>query len=409
MNLKSYIAQLAFKNDEEFKPDAIQVFKMGAEVNGMQFETGKGQTSTYSGWNTFKTTATPAFSKFERALQTDAYFEDNIKPSEKWLINCGFHANDYHVDGKDFFTFLPRANISFSPVKYFSMRTSFSGLSQNLHLLTTSSTDILDDNWVPATVNAKPETGWNFSGGVGQKLPLNFEWSIDGFFRSMKNMIDYKQGADYSFLDSPWDQQIVNGGIGRAYGLEVYVARTFGRVTGSVAYTLAWSDRKYADLNNGDWFPYKYDRRHDLAAQLNFLVNKHIELGAGWVYGSGNMVTLPLQYTDTWNAVAYYDYNVKNGKPLPEVGAEQTVYSAKNSYRLPSYQHLDFSFIYKLKVKKLEHVFNVSIYNAYNHFNIFSVYPSYTTNSLGYGVITYKKLSLFPVLPSFSYTIKFGV
>ena len=407
--LKSYVAELSIKSDVEFRPDHMQVFRMGAEAMGMQFETGKGQADFLSGYNKFTNSSTPAYSKFARAEQGIAYFEDNIQPNEKWLINCGFHMNDYNVQGKNFFTFLPRANITFSPVKNFSLRASVSGVSQNLHLLTTSSTDILSDNWVPALSSAPPETGWNYSGGVIQKLPLNFEWSVDGFYRSMKNLINYAEGADYSFLNSPWDQQIVTKGIGRAYGLETYVARSFGRVTGSVAYTLAWSDRKFDGLNNGNWFEYKYDRRHDIAVQLNFKVNKHIELGSAWVYGSGTMVTLPVQYYNSWNAISYYNSNVQNGNPAPQTGEELPVYTAKNGYRLPSYQHLDFSFIYKFKVKKLEHVLNVSIYNAYNHFNVFAVYGSYSVDANGNTIIVYKKLSLFPVLPSFSYTLKFGV
>ena len=408
-SLLSYIAQLTLKSDVEYKPTGIQTFRMGAEINGMDFETGQGNVSSVFGWNSFTSTQSPAYNKFVRAFQTTAYVEDNIRPSDQWLINCGFHTNEYTVQDKTFFTFLPRANVTFSPVKNFSIRASAAGVSQNLHLLTTSSTDILDDNWVPAIASAAPETGWNYSGGVIQKLPLNFEWSIDGFYRSMKNLIDYKEGADYSFLNSSWDQQIVTGGKGKAYGLEAYVARNFGRITGSVAYTLAWSDRKYTDLNNGDWFPYKYDRRHDVAAQLNFLVNKHIELGSVWVYGSGNMVTLPLQYYNSWNAVSSANGYVQNGSTTPQQGEELPVYTGKNGYRLPSYQHLDFSFIYKMKVKKLEHVFNVSIYNVYNHFNVFAVYPSSNIDANGNEVIVYKKLSLFPVLPSFCYTVKFGV
>ena len=407
--LKSYVGEIALKTDIEFKPDHMQVFRMGAEAMGLQFETGKGQSSVESGYNKFTFSSSPSFSKYARAAQGIVYFEDNIVPSEKWLINCGFHVNDYNVQGKNFFTFLPRANVTFSPVKNYSLRASVSGVSQNLHLLTTSSTDILSDNWVPALASAPPESGWNYSAGMIQKLPLNFEWSVDGFYRSMRNLINYAEGANYSFLNSAWDKQIVNNGLGRAYGLEVYVARSFGRVTGSVAYTLAWSDRKFAGLNNGDWFAYKYDRRHDVAVQLNFLVNKHIELGAAWVYGSGTMVTLPLQYYNSWNAVNYYNYTVQNGNPAPQSGEQLPIYTVKNGYRLPSYQHLDFSFIYKLKVKKLEHLFNVSIYNAYNHFNVFAVYGSYSVDVNGNTIVVYKKLSLFPVLPSFSYTLKFGL
>ncbi len=408
-SLLSYIEQLTLKSDAEYTPGGMQTFRMGAEVTGMNFETGKGNLTSLYGVNTFSSRQSPSDDKFVQSIQSVAYFEDNIRPSDKWLFNCGFHTNTYTVPGKTFVTYLPRANVAFSPVKNFTMRASVSGVSQNLHLLTTSSTDILSDNYVPAIASAPPETGWNYSGGVIQKLPLNFEWSIDGFYRSMTNMIDYKGGADYSFLNSSWDQQIVTGGKGKAYGMEAYVARNFGRLTGSIAYTLAWSDRKFTDLNNGDWYPYKYDRRHDIAAQLNFLVNKHIELGTVWVYGSGNMVTLPVQYYNSWNAVAGYNGAVQRGFPNPQQGEELPVYSGKNGYRLPSYQHLDLSFIYKMKVKKLEHLFNVSIYNVYDHFNVFAVYTSEGITSNGNAINSYKQLGLFPILPSFSYTIKFGV
>jgi outer membrane receptor for ferrienterochelin and colicin len=408
-SLLSFIEQLSLKSDVAYKAGALQTFRMGAELTGMNFQTGKGDDTELYGVNKYTTQQSPSDNLFVRSIQSVAYFEDDIRPTDNWQLNCGFHANQYTVPGKTFVTFLPRVNAAFSPVKNFTIRASVSGTSQNLHLLTTLSTDILSDNYVPAIASAPPETGWNYSGGVIQKLPLNFEWSVDGFYRSMTNLIDYKSGADYSFLNSSWNQQIATGGKGKAYGLETYVARNFGRLTGSIAYTLAWSDRKFTDLNNGDWYPYKYDRRHDVAAQLNFLVNKHIELGSVWVYGSGNMVTLPVQYYNSWNAVSSYNGGVQAGYPNPQQGEELPVYTGKNGYRLPSYQHLDLSFIYKMKVKKLEHLFNVSIYNVYDHFNVFAVYQSSGIDASGNSVTSYKMLSLFPILPSFSYTVKFGV
>jgi DNA segregation ATPase FtsK/SpoIIIE-like protein len=121
------------------------------------------------------------------------------------------------------------------------------------------------------------------------------------------------------------------------------------------------------------------------------------------------MVTLPVQYYNSWNAVSSYNGGVQAGYPNPQQGEELPVYTGKNGYRLPSYQHLDLSFIYKMKVKKLEHLFNVSIYNVYDHFNVFAVYQSSGIDASGNSVTSYKMLSLFPILPSFSYTVKFGV
>ena len=121
------------------------------------------------------------------------------------------------------------------------------------------------------------------------------------------------------------------------------------------------------------------------------------------------MFTLPLQSYNSWTGVYFHDYNVQQGYTKPQTGEEITVYTGKNNYRLPAYHHLDLSLTYKKKVKKLEHLFNFSIYNVYSRQNIFSVYSDYRTDSNGARTQVFKQLSLFPILPSVSYTIKFGV
>ncbi|HWB63301.1 MAG TPA: hypothetical protein VG603_07325, partial [Chitinophagales bacterium] len=183
----------------------------------------------------------------------------------------------------------------------------------------------------------------------------------------------------------------------------------YGRLTGSVAYTLGWSMRRYPGLNNGNYFPYKYDRRHNIAMQLNYLVSRHIELGAAWVYGSGNMSTMPLQAYNSWVAAYVRDINSQSGNTQPQTGEQLNVYTEKNGYRLPAFHHLDLSFTYKKRVGNIEHRFNFSVYNVYNHFNVFEIYSDYRINADGTRAVVFKQLSLFPVLPSVSYTIKFGV
>lgn len=414
----SYIRQYTFASEAGYTPNAVQQLKLGGGCDGQQFLTGGGNSSLNSGTTTITgatsattatTTVQPLNSESISPFETFAYVQDEIRPSEHWLINCGFRLQDYYVENHNYFSLLPRVNVVLTPVRNFSVRAAVSGLTQDLHLLTPSNTDVLNEYWVPATPIAPPESGWNYSLGVIQKLPLNFEWSVDGFYRTMKNLIDYQDGADYSFRTSNWEQQIATGGTGKAYGLETYVARSFGRVTGSVAYTLAWSDRKFSTLNNGNWYPYTYDRRHDIAAQLNFLVNKHIELGAAWVYGSGNMVTLPIQNYNTWGGANAVQQNVLGGYTAPEYQEQISGSTPRNSYRLPSYQHLDLSFTYKWKKKQLEHLFNFSIYNVYNHFNVFEVYSLPETGPNGATTQKYQELGLFPILPSLSYSLKFGV
>ncbi len=402
---KSYINDYSWREDATYQT-VLQTFMMGAGVTGLFFETGKGKSTrddSFNGKRVNELQGTPI-----KSLDAFVYAEDEYHPDEHWLINGGFHTRIYNVQQKTFVSFLPRVNVLYNPVAKFYLRASASGLSQNLHLLATASSNILNDYWVPATASAKPENGWNFSSGMTQKLPLNFEWSIDGFYRTMNNVIEDKYDSQRSLINRSWDEQVVMGGKGRSYGAEFYVARSAGRITGSVAYTLSWSQRKFASLNEGKYYPYKYDRRHNLSAQLTFLVGKHIELGTSYVYGSGNMFTLPLQSYNSWAAAFFHDLDVQNGYTQPVSGEEITVYTGKNNYRLPAYHHLDLSFTYRKRVKTLEHLFNFSIYNVYSRANIFSIYSDFRTDANGNRIQVYKQLSLFPILPSLSYTIKFG-
>ncbi len=401
----TYINDYSWRSDVEYGTE-LQTFLFGAGITGVNFETGKGKSSydnTSFGKTEFELISSPV-----KSLDAFVYAEDEYHPSENWLINGGFHLRIYNVQQKTFVSFLPRVNVVYNPVAKFYMRASASGLSQNLHLLATASSNILNDYWVPATAKAKPEGGWNFSGGMMQKLPLNFEWSIDAFYRIINNVIEYKEGATKASVYKPWEEQIITGGKGKSYGVEFYLARSGGRVTGSVAYTLAWSERKFTELNQGNWYPFKYDRRHNFATQVVVLAGKHFELGVAWVYGSGNMFTLPLQNYQSFPSVWYHDYLISQGYNPNGYSENITLYTPKNSYRLPAYHHLDISFTYRKRVKNLEHAFNFSIYNVYNRFNQFSVYSDVRTNADGTRSTTFKQLSLFPVLPSLSYTIKFS-
>ena len=404
-NTKSFINDIGWRADAVYNTNR-QTFAMGGGITGLTYQTGKGSYDYESSyWPSEKLILDGTRIK---AIEAFAYAEDEYRPDEYWLISGGFHTRIYHVEQKTFISFLPRVNVVYNPIAKFYLRASGSGLSQNMHLLATASSNILNDYWVPATDKAKPETGWNFSAGMTHKLPRNFEWSIDGFFRLTNNLIEYKGGSNNASVYRPWQTQIETGGKGRSYGAEFYFARTKGKVTGSVAYTLGWSQRKFQSLNQGEYFPYKYDRRHNLAAQLTVIIGRHFELGAAYVYGSGNMFTVSLQDYQSWGSVNNFNQQL-GSYPGSTNGYVETisVSGGRNNYRLPSYQHLDVSFTYRKQKKNLEHAFNISVYNVYNHFNIFSVYSDSRTNPDGTRTVTFKKLSLFPVMPSLSYTLKF--
>ncbi len=120
------------------------------------------------------------------------------------------------------------------------------------------------------------------------------------------------------------------------------------------------------------------------------------------------MFSMPAQSYHTFNVLSAYDYWLSQGATNPYYNDVVRVYPGRNNARLPAYQHLDLSITYRKQVKNLQHSFNLSVYNVYNNFNIFAVYSDYRTNPDGSRSMVYKKLSLFPVLPSISYAIKFA-
>ncbi len=382
-----------------------QKISVGGGVTGILFEAGRGTfklDNNSSGELNYRLTGDKV-----NSIAAFVYAEEEYRPSRPWVLTAGLHGRTYTVQGKTFLSLLPRAHVQFNPIGGLYLRAGAAGLSQNLHMLAVNSTTIINDYWVPATAKAKPETGWNMNGGIMQKLPLGFEWSMDGFYRIMSNVIEYKEGTAGVAVFKPWESQIETGGKGRSYGAEFYMGRTTGKLTGSAAYTLAWSNRQFPGLNSGAVYPYKYDRRHNIATQLNYIINKHFELGATWVYGSGTRFTLPVQSYHSFGTLNDIDDDLLNGRPVSIPNDLIILFSKRNEARLPAYHHLDVSFTYRKQVKNLMHQFNLSIYNVYNNFNVFMVYSDTKGHADGSVTLSLKKISLFPVLPSVSYTINF--
>lgn len=371
-------------------------FSIGAGFVATPFQTGTGsKTRDVTGKPASATIFAPAVIPTYTAF---AFAEASVQPVQAFQLTVGCHARFYHAE-QWYPSLLPRISLIIQPITGWRLRGALSATNQPLHLLTAASADVLNDFWVPASQLAPPESSWNFSGGMQHLLPKGFEWSIDGFYRTMQHVVDYREGVVAGADNEHWEQQVYTNGEGRSYGMEVYAARNTGKITGSVAYTLSWSERKFSEINHGNWYPYKYDRRHNLAVQVQYKINAHWEVSAAFVYGTGYRYTVPIQNYTSW-----YDNNAMNSSPaffrdiLPQ-------YASRNSYVLPSYQHLDVGMTYRKKKKRLEHEVNVSIYNLYNHFNQFAVYAEEKYSESGTPYLKLKQVSLFPILPSLTYTL----
>ena len=285
----------------------------------------------------------------------------------------------------------PRLNMRFILDPKSSIKASVVKSYQYKHHITNNGSTLPTDLWVPSTFIVKPQEAWQYSLGYFKNfLDNKVEASVEVYYKSMKNQREYRQGYTPTVLTSDQELEYVVGD-GEAYGAELFVNKTKGKFTGWVGYTLSWTWRTFPDLNNGERYPAKYDRRHDLSLVGTYEHSPKWTFSAVFVFGSGNAITLPTNY-----------YFIEQ-QATPE-------YSKLNEYRLFPYHRLDISAIYKPKPKKprrWKSSWAFSIYNVYSRQNPYFLYVD-SRGNVGQGVeVKVKQVSIFPVLPSITYNFSF--
>ncbi len=323
--------------------------------------------------------------QFINAKELEAYIEDDIRISPKLKTNIGIHFTGFSVSSKLFTSVQPRASIRYLITPDLSIKASYVQMNQYVHLLTNSGIGLPTDLWVPVTTKIPPQIAHQFATGVAYNYKNGYEISVEGYYKSMKNVIEYAEGASYLNATSNWEDK-VEIGKGWSYGAEFFVQKKKGKTTGMLGYTLSWTNRKFDNLNNGKLFPYKYDRRHDLKAAIVHKVSDRFEVSADWVYGTGQAITLPTE--------------VYLGNDQQEV----EVFDGRNGFRMKSYHRFDFSAKFTKKKKWGERAWVIGVYNAYSRQNPFFIFRDYDYLN---GKPVFKQVSLFPVIPSVSYQFKF--
>ena len=285
----------------------------------------------------------------------------------------------------------PRIGMRFKVAKATSIKAGFSLTKQYIHLVSNSTTTLPFDLWVPSTPNVKPQIALQYSVGVFQNFKDNmFEASIELYYKQLFNQIDY---GENKVVTSEQDiEDFFVYGKGRSYGSEFFFKKAQGKLQGWVGYTLGWTQRQFASINNGQWYDAKYDRRHDLNIVVMYDITPRWKVAATFVYATGNTTTLPVQL---------YYIN----------GSINYIYGPRDFYRLPAYHRLDLSATYILKhkhFKKLHSDITLAIYNVYDRQNPFFVYVDVQGNPTTGGLnVALKQVSLFPILPSITWNFKF--
>jgi len=352
-----------------------------------------------------------------RAQEVYAYAEDRVQLGQRVQASIGLHASGFGVNGTFYTSLQPRLAVGYTAVSGLRVHASYVTMAQYLHLLSNVSTGNPTDIWVPATDKVKPQRAWQTT--LGAALPLGPAWELtsDAYYKQLRDVTEFKDGADFvsdffrsgsqtnfaNLVSTPYEERLVTG-KGWSYGSEWLLRKRQGKTTGWLGYTLAWSWRQLPDINFNRKYPYSYDSRHSLSLVVNHQLTERLTLGGNFVYRTGFVTTLP--------TVSYQAYNEPIYQPGAYTPFVQTVdyIGERNNYRLAAYHRLDLSLTHTKKKRWGERTWNVSLYNAYNRKNPYSVRLSKPVTGVGVTSTSPRRLyqvSLFPILPSFSYGFAF--
>ncbi|MBL7692902.1 MAG: TonB-dependent receptor [Flavipsychrobacter sp.] len=363
--------------------------------------------------DTIKLEPINAFTKY--AHEAGVYVLDEFEPTDWLKVNAGLRYSFFGQTGpytgykfdaagnttdsfkyrkgeiaKTYGGWEPRLNLRFALNNGSSIKTSVSQTYQYIHLVSNNGSTLPTDIWAPSTYLIQPQKAVQYSAGYFRNfLDDKLETSVEVYYKDMQNQLQYREGYTPNTLRDP-ELEYVRG-RGYAYGAEFFVNKTKGNFTGWVGYTLAWTYQIFNQLNGGERFPLKYDRRHNVSAVATYNFNKKWTVSSVFVFGSGNAITLP---------TAYYFVD----------GELVQLYSRVNAYRVPAYHRLDLSATYTPQSKKKrrwEGSWAFSVYNAYNRKNPYFLYVDNTGNvSQGIDVKIFQ-VYILPIVPSITYNFKF--
>jgi len=362
----SKINDLNLKEDLQYFVGNNHTLKFG--LNILHHDISPGDiTSTAS----FNNKSTEQRYGFENA----GYISDEWKASEKLTLLYGLRLSGFFLSGpgtfktyglegntltsdtytsgqsvKNYFNLEPRFSASYILNDENSIKASYNRNTQNIHLLTNSTSSSPTDLYVMSSNNIKPEIADQVSTGYFKNFKDNlFEFSAEVYYKWLQNQIDYKDGAQ--LLVNQDVESDLTYGSGRAYGLELFLKKKYGRLNGWIGYTLSRTERKFDAINNGNYYPARQDRTHDVSVVGIFKLNSRWTFSGAFVYGTGNAITYPTG-----------KYNIG--------GLTTFSYSERNGYREPSSNRLDIGATLEGKEHTKYHSsWTFGVYNVYGHRN----------------------------------------
>ena len=404
LSVLSKIKDFTLKEDLQYFAGSTNKINLGFNLTYHTFTPGEFKSSVTSSYNPLKLQDKYAF---DGAL----YLADEWRPSNNLKFNAGIRLSAFNLMGPgDFYTYDNNGNViatthysSGKTAKSYlnlqprfaathqldqlsSVKASYSRNVQNLHLLSNTTGSNPTDVWIPSSNNVKPEISDQFSTGYYRNTVNNkYEFSAEMYYKLLQNQIDYKNGA-VLVANQTVESQLVYG-IGRAYGLELYAKKKYGKLTGWFSYTLSRTERRIDRVNNDSWYPATQDQTHNVAIVAIYNLGKKWTISGDFVYNTGDAVSWPSgKYQVNGNTVFYY--------------------TERNGYRMPSYNRMDISAtLLAKKTVKYEGSWTFSVYNAYGRENPYFI--QFQNDPADPEKTQAVQYSLFRWIPSVTYNFKF--
>jgi hypothetical protein len=403
INIISKIRDYTVKQDYQYSSGNNNQIKFGFISTFHRMVPG---TITTSDTNTIRKSL-PIRNSVESAI----YFSHDFRISSKLTANYGLRISEFSLLGtapfyiydtynlidsvknvvdstrkiKSFIRPEPRVSLSYVINEKSSIKISYARNVQYLHLLSNSTTGSPTDMWIPSSYNTIPEISDQLAFGYFRNFKNNnYEFSAELYYKNLLHQVDYIKGAVLNFNANVESQLIY--GKGRAYGLELLLKKKFGRFNGWIGYTLSRTERRFEGINDGNWYPAKQDRMHDISIVAVYDMPRGWTLSGTWVYNTGNAVTFPKGAYVIGNNVVF-------------------LYTDRNADRMPAYHRLDLGATKQFAKKgHYESSLNFSLYNAYMHDNAYMITfrQNETTRQ-----IEAVQTTLFRIVPSVTYNFKF--
>lgn len=400
---RSTIDDIGYRAEADFRPSPRHHIRFGNNYTLHLFRPQTKKLLNYNGVQEESDTISKSSSNHHTSHELNFYVEDQISLSKRWSLNGGINLSFFTTQGKTFSYIDPRLAVKYQITSYLSAKASYTMMTQYIHKITNSFLEMPTDYWVPTTASLQPMRSHQWAAGLYTQFGKQWTASIEGYYKATKHLLQYSSWSGLQPPATSWENEVIDG-KGVFYGIEADVSYHTQKIQFDAAYTLSWNKRKF-DKFYDDWYYDKFDNRHKLNLTGRFKLSKKTEMFAAWTLHSGNKMTLPTQYVEFPSLPAIESADMKtfffgNG----DIMQRGFIYERPNNTTLPAYHRLDLGFnFYHTTKHGHQRIWNLSLYNAYCHINTMWTEAKIKDD----GTIRIKSKGFVPIVPSFSYTIKF--